>query len=40
MIEPIIDIVNIVMIIIGIIAIAVIYIDLFRNKGEDNEDHK
>lgn len=37
MIDLIIDIVNIVFIILGLISVLVLYIDLFRNKGE-NED--
>lgn len=40
MINLIIDIVNIVFIILGLISVLVLYIDLFRNKGEDNETTK
>lgn len=40
MIDVIIDIVNIIFIILGLISVLVLYIDLFRNKGEDDEATK
>lgn len=40
MIDVIIDIVNIIFIILGLISVLVLYIDLFKNKGEDNETTK